>query len=65
MNELGHKANVAQNFGDSLQTEAYNQIISEWDDYMEELASIDQRAYVTAMEYSPERWANAHFPSIR
>ncbi|XP_020262834.1 uncharacterized protein LOC109838822 [Asparagus officinalis] len=64
MKDLGHKANVAQILGDLLQIAAYKYTISKWDDYMQELASIDQRAYVTAMEYSPERWTNAYFPCI-
>ncbi|XP_020243398.1 uncharacterized protein LOC109821634 [Asparagus officinalis] len=34
------------------------------DNDMKELAAIDHRAYVTVMEYSPERWANVHFPGI-
>ncbi|XP_020245220.1 uncharacterized protein LOC109823351 [Asparagus officinalis] len=35
------------------------------DDDMKELIAIDHRTYVTVMEYSPERWANAYFPGIR
>ncbi|XP_020249357.1 uncharacterized protein LOC109826750 [Asparagus officinalis] len=34
------------------------------DDDMKELAAIDHRAYVTVMEYYPERWANTYFPGI-
>ncbi|XP_020272399.1 uncharacterized protein LOC109847579 [Asparagus officinalis] len=65
MKDFGHKANVTTTLGELLQSGVYKFIISEWDDDMKELAAIDHRAYVTAMEYSPERWENMHFPSIR
>ncbi|XP_020254373.1 uncharacterized protein LOC109831464 [Asparagus officinalis] len=65
MKDFGHKANIATTLGELLQSAAYKFTISEWDNDMKELAAIDHRAYVTVMEYSPERWANAHFPGIR
>ncbi|XP_020271729.1 uncharacterized protein LOC109846901 [Asparagus officinalis] len=65
MKDFGHKANVATTLGELLQSAAYKFTISEWDNDMKELAAIDHMAYVTVMEYSPERWANAHFPGIR
>ncbi|XP_020258530.1 uncharacterized protein LOC109834927 [Asparagus officinalis] len=65
MKDFGHKANVATTLGELLQSAAYKFTISEWDNDIKELAAIDHRAYVTVMEYSPERWANVHFPGIR
>ncbi|XP_020263205.1 uncharacterized protein LOC109839185 [Asparagus officinalis] len=65
MNDFGNKVNIVTTLGDLLQSTAYKFTISEWDDDMKELTAIDHMAYVTAMEYFPERWANAHFSSIR
>ncbi|XP_020249633.1 uncharacterized protein LOC109827083 [Asparagus officinalis] len=65
MKDFRHKANIATTLGELLQSAAYKFTISEWNDDMKELAAIDHWAYVTVMEYSPERWANTYFPSIR
>ncbi|XP_020245117.1 uncharacterized protein LOC109823244 [Asparagus officinalis] len=65
MKDFGYKVNVAQILGDLLQSATYKYTISKWDDYMKKLASIDHRTYVTTMEYSPQRWANAYFRDIR
>ncbi|XP_020258605.1 uncharacterized protein LOC109835015 [Asparagus officinalis] len=73
--DKGIKVAVEEFFSDALHSRCDMHLVENFkkkmkdfghkEDAMKDLASIDHRAYVTAMEYSSERWENTHFSSIR
>ncbi|XP_020266071.1 uncharacterized protein LOC109841518 [Asparagus officinalis] len=65
LKDLGFKSKDSQILGNLLQSACYKYTRAEWNDYMDDIRLIDERAYNIVMNYAPENWANAFFPGVR
>ncbi|XP_020262751.1 uncharacterized protein LOC109838739 [Asparagus officinalis] len=65
LKDLGFKSKDTQILGNLLQSACYKYTRAEWNDYMDDIRLVDERAYNIVMNYAPENWANAFFPGVR
>ncbi|XP_020249045.1 uncharacterized protein LOC109826423 [Asparagus officinalis] len=60
--DKGIRATVKEFFPDAFHSRCVLHLV---ENFKKNMKNFGHKAYVTAMEYSPERWANKYFPGIR